>query len=115
MIIHPERIETTSGKISARRVASIGMRPDRSRPCDAALSAGSSPALRCGSAVNHVPDTHRSLEPTEMTECRSYRADADRADPFEPHATAAAIPHRFSSWAASDIRKELRVLPPPCV
>src|SRR4030088_208720 len=61
-------------------------------------------------AVNHDPDIHLSPEPTEMTECRSYRADADRAGPFERHVRAAAIPHRFPSWAANDIRKECRVL-----
>src|SRR3954468_882234 len=63
----------------------------------------SSPVLRLYSAVNHDPDTHRSPEPTEMIECRSDRADGNRAGPSEPHARAAAIPHRFSSWAANDI------------
>src|SRR4051794_29430120 len=35
-----------------------------------------SDAARRSTAVR----THRSLEPTEMTECRSYPADADRVD-----------------------------------
>ena len=48
-------------------------------------------------AVNRNPDIHRSPAPKEMTKCRSYRADADRAGPFEPLARAAAIPHRLSN------------------
>ena len=66
-------------------------------------------------ALNHDPDIHLSPEPTEMTECRSYRADADRAGLFERHAQFAAIPHRFPRWAENDTRKERRVLRPLAV